>query len=360
MENEITSIDDIREKLAVEVPQPEPEVKSEPEKVEEPAVEEKPAEVVEEKAELTEEEKLADEEAAKKASAVQDEALKEAGFKVEESVFKFKVGGKEYEIPEKFRAIATDEESLKELKDVFEKAYGLDYAKPYHQKTREKLESYEKEVIPAFKEQNQIIDELAGYVKRKDYDSYFERLGIPEKDVQAWMLTKLNLTPEQKFLYNQNRELQKQLYQRETENQSLSQTAEAAKRETQTEQERQILNELDFTLGKGEYKDRVSAYESQHGQGSFKDKVIQVAAFIEQTEKKSLSIEEATKRTLEFIPPAIANTVAPNKQVGGVAFPKEKPVLPQIAAKAQSPAAKQVTSIKEIRERAAKMGAFQE
>lgn len=352
-DNEITSIAEIREKLAEEVPQPEPDPV---EKVEEPAKEEpKTEDKASEETVKTEDKK---EEADQK---VEELVEKTAETKTFQPDFKFKVGGKEHEIPEKFRALATDEASQKELKELFEKAYGLDYAKPYHQKTRETLEMYEKEVIPAFKEQNQIIDELSKYIEKKDFDSYFERLGIPEKHIQEWMLLKLNLTPEQKALYNQNRELQKQLYQRETENQSLTQSADAAKRETQQEQERQILNQLDFTIKNGEYKEQVAQYEKNHGEGSFLNKVIQTAAFIEQTEKKNLSIEEAIKRTMEFIPaPVIANQVAPNNQVGGVTFPKEKPVLPQLAAKPQSPTAKQITSIKELRAKAANYSASAE
>ena len=346
--DEVESIQEIREKLGEEIPQPEPDkVESPKEEVKEEVKVEEPTkteEKVEEKPEI---------------AAKSEESTPETpSFTAD---FKFKVGGKDFEIPEKFRGLITDEATQKEVKEIFEKAYGLDYAKSYHEQTKEKLKTYESEVIPAFKEQNTIINELAGYIQKKDFDSYFERLGIPEKEIQEWMLMKLNLTPEQKALYNHNRELQKQLYQRETENQTLTQSADAAKREAQQEQERQILNQLDFTLGKSEYKDAVQAYESKHGAGSFKNKVIQYAAYVEATEKKSPSIEEAVKGVMEFIPsPVIANQVAPNAQVGGVVIPKDKPVLPQVAAKAQSPAVKQITSIKELRAKAANYGASAE
>jgi len=164
------------------------------------------------------------------------------------------------------------------------------------------------------------------------------------------MYNKLSLTPDQQKLYNQNRELQKQLYQQETANQSLSQTAEAAKREISQAQEQKTLEALDFTVNNGANKEVAKSFDAMNGDGSFKNKVIQYAAFIEQTERKQLSIEDAINGFIKFsnYQPAMANT----SQSGSKAAPQEKPTLPVTSAKAYSPSGKQVTTIKQIREKA--------
>lgn len=264
--------------------------------------------------------------------------------------FKFKAGGKEFEIPEKFRALITDATSQKEVVEIMEKAYGLDDLKPRHIKQKEQLEYLTKDVLPSYQKQDKLINELAKLHDTHDFDSLFERLGTNEQKLQEWMYKKLSLTPEQKELYNQNRELQKQLYERETENQTLSQTAEAAKREIEQEQEQKILATLDYTVNNGESKDVAKAFDAMNGEGAFKNKVIQYAAFIEQTEKKNLSIEDAIKGFIKFsnFQPATAQPV----QSGSQAAPKEKPTLPVTAAKSYSPSSQSVTSIKQLRAKA--------
>jgi len=340
----IESIADIREKLVepsdvetvVETPVEQPK---EAEKVEEPAKEEV----------ITEQPKEALPEAT-------DEVVVEAAKFIPE--FKFKAGGKEYEVPEKFRSLVTDEASQKEIKEIFEKAYGLDDLKPRHLKQKETLEKFETEFLPRVQEQNQIIDELAGYLKQKDFDSYFEKLQVDEKDVQKWMLQKLSLTPEQNQLYNEKRELQKQLMQQKTENQTLNTTVDAATREYQKQLESQALNALQFTLDKSEYKNAVQSHDATHGKGSFQNKVIQYADYIHKTSGKILGIEEAVKEYTAFIPPVTAASTQNNSV--GIAAQKSKPVLPQVAAKPYSPAAKQITSIAQLRDKANEMSASQD
>lgn len=275
-----------------------------------------------------------------------DSATPEA-FKPE---YKFKAGGKEYEIPEEYRGLIKDKESQGKVKEFFEKAYGLDDLKPRHAKVKEEVEYYRKEVVPQFTKQNEIIKELANYWQKGDFDSYLDKLGDPQAEARLmeWMYKKLSLTPDQKQLYNQNRELQKQLYQTQSEKQSLAQTAEARQREIQQVQEQKILEQLDFTIGKNEFKNISSSYDAQYGEGSFKNKVIQYAQYIQATENKILSPEEAVQGVTQFIkPPAMANRSG-SSQVA----PKEKPVFPQVSGSAQSPVAKQITSIKQLRQKA--------
>lgn len=339
LDTEVSSIADIREKIeAAEVNSPE----STPEPAEKASeTQEKPAESGEKAPEIAEKE-------AEKPASAEVIATPKNTFQPD---FKVRVGGKDHDIPERFRGLITDETSQKEIKELFEKALGLDDAKPRHQKMKERVEHYEKEVIPSFTKQNEIIKELAMYVDKNDFTSYFDRLGVPVQKIQQWMLQELSLTPDQKAIYNQNRELQKQMYQRETENLGLKQTADAAKQEIVEAQRNQMLSALDFTLtNKSEYKETVKAFDMQNGAGSFKDQVIKYAQFVYNTEGKDLSIDDSVQGYIKFrsLSPAMANQASQS----GVVNPKDKPVLPVTNAKPVSPVAKQISSINQIREKA--------
>lgn len=264
--------------------------------------------------------------------------------------FKFKAWGKDLEVPENLRPLFTDEKTQTELKSILAKSYGLDTLLPKYDEVKEKITNYEQNIIPQYKKQDQIISELASYVEKRDFDSYFERLGIKEKDLQEWMYKKLSLTPEQQALYNENRELQKQLYKQTTTNQELAQTAEATKQEFEKEQEQKILNALDYVVTNGAVKDVAKSFDSTNGAGAFKNSVIKFAAFKQQTEGKNLSVEEAIEEFTKF---ANLKPTTASQAVGGqVSLPKEKPTLPVTNAKAYSPSNQQITSIKQIRQKA--------
>lgn len=338
-EKEVSSIAELREKLSEEIPQVEKDPA--PPKEIEAKTEEKVEEI---KAESSDDKAVPEDKGAD---------VKDAAAPAFTPDFKFRVFDKDHEIPEKFRALIKDEASQKEVKEIFEKAFGLEAQKPKYESAKQKIEEYETKVIPAFQEQNKIINELAHYVKVGDWDSYFQVLGIDKKNIQEWMYRDLTLSPEQKALYDKSRELQKQLLQFETENRELKGTVDASQRETQQRAEQQILLELDFTLEKGDYKDAVQAYDAINGKDAFKSKVIQFAAFKYQTEGKNLGVEDAVKEWLSFQRPTTASTGTTTNNNGVVrANPQSKPVLPQVGAKPMSPSTKPITSIKQLREKA--------
>jgi len=262
--------------------------------------------------------------------------------------FKFKASSKEYEIPEKFKSIIKTKEDETEIKDILSKAYGIDSLKMRLDSTSQENDYIKTKVLPEYAKQDEIISELGSYIDKKDFGSYFDRLGIDIKDVQKWMHQELSLTPDQRQLYDQNRDLQKQVYQRQVESQQLKSQVDQTTQDKQNALVEQTRSALDFTLNKSEHKDAIQTYDGNHGAGSFQRKVIEYASFKANTEGRNLTVEEAVRGAKELLVPATVHAT-PTTQTQ--ALPKEKPTLPVVPARAQAPSGKQITSIKQLREK---------
>lgn len=269
--------------------------------------------------------------------------------------FKVKAYGKEFEIPEKFRSMMTDADSEKEIRDIFEKAYAVEAYKPKQEQMRQKVEHYEKEVIPAYQQQDKIINECIHYLKNNDFESYFETLGIDVGRVMRWMDQRLSFTPEQLALYNQNRALQKNVYQQGLENSLLKNSQEQTQEATQQAQTEHHLNELGFMLEKPEYSQTLKEYDAKNGEGSLRMLVLKHGAYAAQVEGRNLSKEEAIKEVIERLSPV--TVTQPHSPQAKTVTPKDKPVLPAVKPRPVSPAVKQPNSIADIRKKAEAMGA---
>lgn len=300
------------------------------------------------------EEDKADAEAAAKAKGEEKpaEASKEAAQTFTPN-YDIKVYGKKVaEIPEKFRGLITDKASEDEIKGYFEKSYALDEYKPKQEAMRQKVEHYEQKVLPEYAKQDKIINEALFYIKQGDFDSFHELLGIDQNRVLKWLDQKLSFTPEQAALYNQNRELQKQMYQKTLETSQLRGDSDANAQEAQRRQVEMFSQELDYTLAKSDYAQRAKDYDAKNGANALKNLVIKHGNYAHEVEGRKLSFDEAIKEVLDRVAPAIVP-----QQTLKAAPPKEKPVLPVVTARPTSPTVKQPNSISELRKKAEKYSA---
>lgn len=262
----------------------------------------------------------------------------------------FKAHGKDNELPEMFRGLIKDAETERQVKEIFEKAYGMENMREKNKKFEESLNYFEKELVPPLMKQHELVQEISSFIAKKDFDSAFELAGIDERDLQEWMYKKLStreLPPEQQAIYNQNRELQRQQYEYEKKVRAY----EEQQKQTMEQQHRAQLNSLketlDFELSQPQIKEVVKNFDSQQGQGAFQTKVIKYAAFISQTEGRELSPKEAVQEFLKEFPQTNTLSSKPNY---GSSSPKEKPVLPNPEAKPLSPVGNKPSNLKELRE----------
>jgi len=263
--------------------------------------------------------------------------------------FIFKAHGKENELPEMFRGLVKDADSEKQVKEIFEKAYGMENMREKNVKASEQINYYEKELVPPLMKQHEMLQEITGFIGKKDFDSVFDLAGIDLRDLQEWMYKKLSindLPPEQQSIYNQNRELQKQQYEYEKKVRSYEQQNENASQEQHRQQLNSLSDSLNFELSQPQIQSVVKNYDQERGQGAFQTKVIKYAAFVSQTEGRELSPKEAIHEFLKEYPQT--NTLS-SKTNSGSGNLKDKPILPNPEAKPLSPVGQKPNSIKELK-----------
>jgi ribosomal protein L19E len=227
--------------------------------------------------------------------------------------FKFKAYGKEYEIPEQFRGLIKDEQTQKELHDLFSSAKGIEHLKPHYEKVRTEHQQLVQQHTNLVK-QIQPINEA---IKRKDVQSLVDMGVLDEQTLLQYGVARAKYyqaPAEQRQVFDERHQAQRQA--RELQNQQ------------QTSQER-YLDELanarsqllDFELTKPDVAPIVQVYESAPGQqpGAFKEAVRQYAHAQYLTTGRDLSPQEAAREFLNqfraFMPqPAAvpgANTMQP-------------------------------------------------
>jgi len=111
--------------------------------------------------------------------------------------YHYKVLDKEHEIPEFLRGTIKDEETQKQVKELFEKAGGLDHIKSKYNE----LESTQNTLVSENAQYKQAVDELRSTYQRNDFDGLFKQLQIDENKVLQWVLDKAQyneMAPEQR------------------------------------------------------------------------------------------------------------------------------------------------------------------
>lgn len=273
--------------------------------------------------------------------------------------FKFKVMDKELEIPEKYRQLVKDATTEKEVKEIFEKAHGLDEVKKSRDTVREELKSFKSQAEPivnivkqasplyqqaiqAFEEGNQV----AGVHKMTEA---FKLLGISKKSLQQYIYADFKmeeLPPEQKASYNRERELERQLQERE---QRLAAT-EATYKQTAVQQRQFELNQA---LSTPDIASIAQSFDQRNGPGSFQNEIIHRGAFYAQQFGKDVSANEIIKEII-----AKYNLQAPQATTQSqVVQHQTVPVIPAVKGGTQSPAGRSFKSLEDIKKyRAEKFG----
>lgn len=269
--------------------------------------------------------------------------------------FKYKAGGKEMEIPEKFRGLITDKASEEEVKKLFGQAATLEEFKGQTQELRKTLDGHTHKLNLW----NRGATQLAKHAQRGDFDSFFKDMNIPAEKIYQWVLDKVNynqLPPEQKAQLDQQRNLQRQAEM------AQERMGQASQRELQLATEVKGM-QLDRTLEKGDVRSMVDAFDSRVGKpGAFREAIIEHAKTVWALNQIDLTPEQAVQSFVQRFgnptafgapkPPAEAGTqAAPAGTPSANAAPPVK-VIPNVAGRSASPLKKPYTSLDSIRQKA--------
>lgn len=260
--------------------------------------------------------------------------------------WKFKVKDKEHEIPEFVRPAVTSAEHEKQLKEVFEKAFGLDEVKSARERVREEYKSYRTQTEPVVKTLTQAAQLYNGAMQAYEsgnvkgavfkLEESFKHLGIPDKVLQQYVFQKLQmeeLPPDLKADYNRQRELELQYAQMQQQMQEQQSYFQQMAVQTRTQELQQATSRPDVAP-------IIQAFDQRNGPGSFHQEVIQRGQLYWQTQQVDVPAEQlvqeiinkyglsAQQAAMSAAPQAVESRsvpVIPSVKGGGVSAVKRKP-----------------------------------
>lgn len=260
---------------------------------------------------------------------------------------KFKVHEEEKEFDEFLKPAIKDAETEKKIRELYEKAYGLDAIKPKHEELKTKYPEMEQK----YNELQSTIKEVMT-LRDKDLDSFFEQLGLKEDQIAKWMLQKLeklNLPPEQRQVYDQYEETRRRNYALEKQIQDIE-----ARTQAQAVQARTL--ELETVLQRPEVAAIAKSYDSARKQtGAFRELVIREANAEFRTSGRDLTAMEAAKAAMDLLGEAYTSKANEVSSPAPVTTEKPLPVLPRVTGKSVSPTNKQPRSIDDLKKLASNM-----
>lgn len=274
------------------------------------------------------------------------EGAKTAEAQKYEPNFKFKVLDEEKEFDEWVRGAVKDKDTEAKVRELYEKAHGLDHVKPKLAEERQAREQVEGKL-------QEFVDEVRETVSwaKKDFGIFLEKIGMTKAEVAQWVLQQAQIEqmPEaERAVYNEVNALKRQMAEMEKANSRLS-----VSRETEATQAR--VTELHQVLGNPEIAPLVQEFDKRLGQdGSFMNMVVRHATAEWHQSKRDLSAKEAVDQVLKILnlrAQTPSQAVTPNEpsKTTKVAQPHRPTVLPNLGAGSTSPAAKRVKSVDDIR-----------
>jgi hypothetical protein len=248
-----------------------------------------------------------------------------------------------------------DSDTEKKVRELYEKAYGLDHTKSGREKLRGELETVRGE----HSETKRGINILTNFLNQGDFQSFFEALKIPEDKVLKYALDRVSyreLPPEKRAEYDQMRSAQQRAAYLSEENTRLA--AEYTNMQVQTRSQ-----QLESTLANPQVAGIAEEYDARRGHGAFRNEVVKVGQYYWAIHKQDIPVDQAVNEVLQMLggmPKSAAHAVAPQSfdpnqgAVPGAApiasqASEKKPVIPNIQGRGTSPAKRIPKSIEDLK-----------
>lgn len=245
--------------------------------------------------------------------------------------YKFKVLDQEKEFDEWAKKAITDAQMEKQVRQLYEKAHGLDFVKNDRTRLRSELEKVSQEHTGLRKS----IDTLSGFVQKGDFLSFFEALKIPEQQVFKWVHDRIQFLQkpaQEQQVYNQARMESQRVQTLMEQNQQLQTMA-------QQYAVNMRMQEMDSYLTRPELADFANRYDSHLGNpGAFRRAVVERGQYHALTTGKDIPVTQAINEVLQIlgaIPPKTAAAPAQAAQPAAQAQPEgtPQPQAPAVAEK---------------------------
>ena len=261
--------------------------------------------------------------------------------------YKFKVLDKELEFDEFVKGAIKDADIEKKVRDLYERAHGLDSVKQDRQTLRSELSQAKEKIATT----DQALETLGDFVRKGDFDSFFENLQIPKQSILQYALELVQReqwSPQQRAQWEASRQAQQQAMHYQTENQQL----EARQQQLMVQQKE---FELSTVMSKPDITQVAQAYDAGMRQpGAFRQYVIRMGQLLE-AQGQDVSADQAVQeavRHLRAVNPqlgASGATAMPGQGAPAVVQPNQKPVIPNVQGRGASPVRSTVRNLNDLK-----------
>lgn len=262
--------------------------------------------------------------------------------------YKYTVNKKEFEFDDFIKPIIKTKDAEEKLKELYQKAYGLDEVKTARETFRQQAEEWKNK----YSQVEQSLQTLGGFVKKGDLQTFFQALNIPKDKIIQYAIEELKyqeLPPEQRQALDAQKQQVAEFESAMTQNQMLQQQMAQMV-------QKQAEFELNQELAKPDLSQAIAAYDAQVATpGAFKAEVIRRGQYYEAVHKISPPASQLVKEVFQLIgangltkpslptaPQSTPSQVVQNQQT--------KPIITSFqGGGGKSPAKKVPTSIEELR-----------
>lgn len=251
---------------------------------------------------------------------------------------KYKVLDKEFDFDESFKDAIKNEATEKKVRELYEKAHGIDHIK----EERQNIKTEFSQLKEKFQNTSSALESLGGYVARNDFDSFFTALNIPTDKVLQYALEVAQRTPEQSQAIMQQRQAANVASDYERQRQELSQSQQefAVKQRT---------FELEQGLSKPEVTGFIEMFDSKVGKpGAFREEVIKRGQ-LHAARGEDVGVDAAIGEVLNLLRPVYGeHTQARANAPKVVAAPTHQPTIPNIPSSGSSAVKRSPNSIADL------------
>ena len=264
--------------------------------------------------------------------------------------YKYKVLDKELEFDEQLKKATTSKEVEDKLKELYEKASGLDEIKTKRQQAQSERDEWRTKYTSV----ETSLKTLGEHVRKKDFGSFFEALQIPKEDIFKFVADELKyeaLPAEQKNAIEQRRQLEQQYAQQSQYSQTLEQQMAQLVAN-------QAATELNFELSKPGLSQIIESFDAREGKpGAFRNEVIRRGQYYEKVLGQYASPSQVVQELVKLIGAQVTTQPGTNQTPGlqtsqsQAQDQAEKPVITSFggAAGAKSPVRRVATSMEDLR-----------
>lgn len=260
--------------------------------------------------------------------------------------FKYKVYDEEKEMDDWARQFIKTPEDLEKFKKFYEAEGGFNVLKERHNELKNQVETHYKDIEKNYNDQSSIVNNILGYLDKKDYRSFFKQMDVADDEILQYALDIVKyreMSPDQRQIVDQQIAVEEQNKKLEWQTNHYQQQIEQ-----QAIQTRELM--LNQELSKPDVLSFVNDFEKAYGKpGSFREEVVKEGQLAWATQGVDLTPEQAVQKVVDRYKVFVQSNVSNSQPTPQQTVVQPKPVLPNVQAGGASPAKRQIKSIADIR-----------